>query len=119
MPTFTFNNKIHTYMHQNEGLDLIILTVKLGLNCLKEHEQRKYALGQQKSFVFGDSKSITALVYHDNKLTKRIIKNPIQDHPNTNEHMYPNWDEYEAKLLRYGLVVENPKKISSIASTNC
>jgi hypothetical protein len=113
MTTITFNNKIHTYMHQSDTYELITLTVKLGLNCLEEHEQRKYALAQQKSFVFGDSRSITALVYHDDKLTKRVIKNPNQSLQNSKDHMYPNWDEYESKLLRYGLVVDNPKKIQS------
>jgi hypothetical protein len=114
MTSFNFDNSTNTYQDGRDKYDLTTLTVKLGLSCFEEYEQRQYALKHRQSYVFGDSKSITVLIFTDNQLTKKVIKNPNQSLQQNQETTYPNWEEYASKLLRLGFVIHNPKYNSVI-----
>jgi hypothetical protein len=78
MTSFNFSNSTNAYQDGRDKYDLITLTVKHGLNCFEEYDQRQYAIQNRQSYVFGDSKSITVLIFDDNHLTKKVIKNPNQ-----------------------------------------
>ncbi len=85
--------------------EYIPLKIQFGFDCMSDFEQRKYVLDSQQSVVYGSDHLIIAIVFLDNKVVKKIIKNPNGNSRQTCQNSYPNWDDYKTELSELGLAV--------------